>query len=102
MPKIKSEPNKYRNQHKRRIVQEESAVKEDVKPGHIIRFSYSGKNVTDPKPLVLVLHPNWQGKLHGINIDYIPERILKRFTPEERERFLGNVEKMKEYLNKEV
>ena len=73
-----TKPNQFRNQHKRRIVQTESAVKEDVKPGHIIRFSYSGKNVNDPQPMVLVLHPNWQGKLHGINIDYVPERVLQR------------------------
>ena len=73
-----TKPNQFRNQHKRRIVQTESAVKEDVKPGHIIRFSYSGENVSDPKPMVLVLHPNWQGKLHGINIDYVPERVLQR------------------------
>ena len=94
MPKIKPKPNQFRNQHKRRIVQTESAVKEDVKPGHIIRFSYSGENVNDPKPMVLVLHPNWQGKLHGLNIDYIPDAMqmsnyLKQFMSKKKKKKTG-------------
>ncbi len=46
-------------------------------PGSIIRFSYYVPNTTDPHKEVLVLHPNWQGHLHAID--------LKRLTPAERE-----------------
>jgi len=36
----------------------------------IVTFSYKGKEVHDPNPLVLVLNKRWLGKLHGINLNY--------------------------------
>ena len=53
----------------------------NLRPGQIIRFTYSHKTIDkdtgDKFKEVLILHPNWNGKLHGID--------LKRLTPAERE-----------------
>ena len=64
--------------HKKNIISEKSENKNKIVPGSIVRFSYGGKKVTDSKPLVLVLHPRWRGKLHGLNLNYLKEPILKR------------------------
>lgn len=51
--------------------------------GQILRFTYhshtgaSPDEIQDPFKEVLVLHPSWRGKMHGID--------LKRLTPAERE-----------------
>lgn len=49
-------------------------------PGQTLRFTYNGlregKLPSDKFKEVLVLHPNWQGKMHGID--------LKRLTPAEK------------------
>lgn len=49
-------------------------------PGDIIRFTYRHQSVDDqtgpPEKEVLVLHPNWRNKIHGID--------LKRLNPAER------------------
>ncbi len=53
------------------------------KPGQILRFTYHShigagtEEVADAFKEVLVLHPNWLGKMHAID--------LKRLTPAERE-----------------
>jgi hypothetical protein len=51
------------------------------KAGQILRFTYRPpkptENPVDQFKEVLVLHPNWQGKMHAID--------LKRLTPAERE-----------------
>jgi len=52
--------------HKKNIISEKSENKNKIVPGSIVRFSYGGKKVTDSKPLVLVLHPRWRGKLQGL------------------------------------
>ena len=36
----------------------------------IIMCKYSGKNVHDRNPMILVLNKNYLGKLHGINLNY--------------------------------
>ena len=50
----------------------------DVKAGAIVRFVYTGASTSgvDRNKEVLVLHPNWRGKLHGIDI--------RRLTPAEQ------------------
>lgn len=52
-----------------------------LKPGQIIRFTYHHKkvdqNTGDKYKEILVLHPSWEGKVHGID--------LKRISPAERE-----------------
>jgi|TARA_Y100000296_G_C5088670_1_gene213714 hypothetical protein len=63
--------------HRRNILSEKAAPKTKVQSGSIVRFSYTGKNVHDNQPLALVLHPRWQGKMHALNLNYIPETVLK-------------------------
>ena len=50
------------------------------KPGQMIRFTYTHQSVDaqtgDRFKEILVLHPNWQNKVHGID--------LKRLSPAER------------------
>lgn len=41
--------------------------------GQFIRFNYRGFQTVEPDKEVMVLHPNWRGQLHGID--------LKRLTP---------------------
>ena len=41
-----------------------------IQPGCVIQFEYT-KSKTDPKPLVLVVNVNYQGELHGINMNYL-------------------------------
>ena|SRR3990167_1566673 len=36
--------------------------------GDTIVFNYTSPHATDPTPKVLVLHDNWQGRVHGINL----------------------------------
>lgn len=52
-----------------------------IKPGQIVRFTYNPKVIEedtgDRFKEVLVLNPNWQGKVHGID--------LKRLTQAERD-----------------
>lgn len=49
-------------------------------PGDILRFTYKHQSVDEhtgpPQKEVLVLHPNWHNKIHGID--------LKRLSPAER------------------
>lgn len=53
------------------------------RPGQILRFTYHSHTGAGPEEIadifkeILVLHPNWLGKMHGID--------LKRLTPAERE-----------------
>lgn len=52
------------------------------KPGQVVKFSYKHRSPVDSESgdshkEVLILHPNWVGKVHGID--------LKRLSPAERE-----------------
>lgn len=44
-------------------------------PGSFVRFTYHGKRTEDMFKEILVLHPNWMGEVHGLD--------LKRITPAE-------------------
>ena len=68
---MKSSKKSYDLQHRRNIISEKSTSKMKIVPGSIIRFNYSGKEVNDNRPLVLVLNPRYRGKLHGLNIAYL-------------------------------
>jgi hypothetical protein len=69
---------KYLREHKKNIISEKrSKVKGKFKPGHIIRFSYSGKNVHDKNPYVLYLGKDKKNLLHGLNINYVSEDQLQ-------------------------
>ena len=80
--------------HKKNIISEKSENKNKIVPGSIVRFSYGGKKVTDSKPLVLVLHPRWRGKLHGLNISYIPESVLQGLWKLVQETVQGKVQRL--------
>ena len=80
--------------HKRNIISEKSENKNKIVPGSIVRFSYGGKKVTDSKPLVLVLHPRYKGKLHGLNLSYIPESVLKSLWKEVQETVQGKIKRL--------
>lgn len=55
--------------------------------GDIIAFRYPTKPVTgatEPNPKLLVLHPNWEGQMHGLRLNYAymtaqQENVLKMF-----------------------
>ena len=51
----------------------------NAQPGQIVRFTYHGTNDQPGEQFkeVLVLHPNWLGKMHGLD--------LKRMTAAQRE-----------------
>tara|TARA_Y100000593_G_scaffold79827_1_gene148748 strand:- start:880 stop:1338 length:459 start_codon:yes stop_codon:yes gene_type:complete len=80
--------------HRRNIISEKSSTKMKVVPGAIVRFSYSGKDVNDKRPLVLVLNPRFKGKLHGLNISYISESVLKQMLDLVRETAQGKIRRL--------
>ena len=80
--------------HKGNIISEVSTTKNKVQPGDIVFFNYSGKKVTTKRPLVLVLHPNWQGHLHGLNLDYIPEGTLRELWKMTKVTLQGKIERL--------
>ena len=80
--------------HNRNIISEKASSKMKIVPGSIVRFGYSGKNVHDSKPLVLVLHPRYKGKLHGLNLSYIPESVLKSLWKEVQETVQGKIKRL--------
>ena len=80
--------------HKKNIISESSIGKNKVQPGHIVRFSYSGKKVTNKRPLVLVLHPKYDGKLHGVNLDYLSESQLKQLWKITKLTLQGKIERL--------
>ena len=80
--------------HNKNILNEKASSKSKIVPGSIVRFGYSGKNVHDSKPLVLVLHPRYKGKLHGLNLSYIPESVLKSLWKEVQETVQGKIKRL--------
>ena len=80
--------------HNKNIISEATVSKGSIEPGSIVRFSYSGKNVTTGKPLVLVLHSNYKGYLHGVNIEYIPPGVLTQLWKMTKLTLSGKIEKL--------
>ena len=76
--------------HHTRIISKTKTSLGKVKPGDIIEFKYSGKDIYDKNPLVFVL--NKQGKIiNGINIGYMKEYKVKTLFNE------PNFKKLKNY-----
>jgi len=84
----------YKSQHRRNIISEKSSSKMKIVPGSIIRFSYSGKEVNDSRPLVLVLNPRYKGKLHGLNVSYLTESNLRKLLGLMRETTQGRIKRL--------
>ena len=80
--------------HNRNIISEKASSKMKIVPGSIISFGYTGKDVHDSKPLVLVLNPRYKGQLHGLNISYIPESVLKDLWKEVQETVQGKIQRL--------
>jgi len=83
----------YLTEHKKNIISEVTSKISQIEPGHIITFNYKGKNVHTPKPLVLCLNSNWEGKLHGINIEYISEDVLNKLADMTKVSFAEKISK---------
>ena len=64
--------------HSRRIQGLQPAKIKSVSPGMIVRFKYSGENIFDKNPLVLVIwNDKSDNKIHGINLNYLQESNIK-------------------------
>jgi len=62
--------------HSRNIIREDAGVFNKLTAGQIVRFNYTGKTSTVKRPLVLILHPRFRGKMHAISLDNISDAIL--------------------------
>ena len=81
---------KTKYNHRRRIIDFQLAKIKAVSPGTVIQFKYTGKNIFDKKPTVLVLwNDKYESKIHGINLNYLNEFKIKILFDEIMER--GNI-----------
>ena len=51
---------------------------EKLKPGDVIRFSYTAKSSNDPNPIVLFLD-KYEGLVHGLNFNYMTQSERRHF-----------------------
>ena len=73
--------------HSRRVNNLQPAKIKALYPGTIVQFKYSGDNIFDKKPMVLVLWNDYQEyKIHGINLNYLIESKIKILFEEIMER----------------
>jgi len=78
---------KTRYNHVERIIGLQPAIIKSLYPGTIVQFQYTGKNIFDKKPMVLVLWNEYQEyKIHGINLNYLSEFKIKMLFKEMMER----------------
>ena len=76
--------------HKRRIQDLQPAKLKSLYPGTIVQFKYTGKDIFDKSPMVLVLWNDYsESKIHGINLNYLTEFKIKMLFGEIMER--GNI-----------
>ena len=80
--------------HRKQIINEVASSKTKTQSGDIVFFNYAGKKVTTKRPMVLVLHPNWKGYLHGLNLDYMPQSTLKRLWEITKVTLAGKVQRL--------
>ena len=83
----------YTSQHKGNILSETATGFYNISSGSIIRFSYKGKTVSNPRPLVLVLNPDYENKLHGIALDTLSESMLNDLADIVRETLADKIER---------
>ena len=55
--------------------------------GEIVRFTYQKKNVTDSKPLVMIIHKE-KDYVKGINLNYLTEYRVQQLL-QENIKFIG-------------
>jgi formylmethanofuran dehydrogenase subunit D len=76
--------------HRERITDFQLAKIKAISPGTLIQFRYTGENIFDNKPMVLVLwNDKYESKIHGINLNYLNEFKVKTLFNEIMER--GNI-----------
>ena len=85
---------KYTTLHERNIVSEAQTNRTKLEPGDIIRFNYTGKDVHVDRPLVFVLHPDYDGKLHAISLDYISEPVLIKLSKIVKDKITARIQKL--------
>ena len=66
----------FMSQYRRRITRGDKVSLKTLLPGDIVTFHYIGKDVHTPRPIVVVLNSNWEGKLHGLALRHIPVMAL--------------------------
>ena len=66
--------------HRKRILNyTQTSTFKVVYPGMIFRFNYSGDNVFDGMPIVLVVWNDYlEKKIHGINLNYLTDHKIKK------------------------
>ena len=78
-------PRKYN--HKQKIINRQPAKIKSVMPGMVLEFNYTGKNISDKWPIILVLYNEYYGKrqrgknvlIHSINLNYLNNASVSKF-----------------------
>lgn len=79
--------------------------------GDIVVFSYpavhqQGTQAHDPFPQVLVLHPNWQNNVHGLNLNYLTDNEINALRmivdPGFELKYAENLQKRDPHLIQEI
>ena len=69
---------KVKYNHKARVLSFQPAKIKSLYPGTIVQFKYTGKDIFDKLPMVLVLWNDYVGyKIHGVNLNYLGEYQIK-------------------------
>ena len=84
----------YTSTHSRNIITEDASGIYSIESGSIVRFNYKGKNVTNSRPIVLVLNPDWDGKLHGLALEPMSENMLNDLYKIVKETLGDKIEKI--------
>ena len=64
--------------HQRRVLDTQLAKIKTLYPGTIVEFKYSGNDIFDKEPMVLILWNDYKNyKIHGINLNYLSEFKIK-------------------------
>ena len=87
-------PKTYTYAHERNIVSEARTVRTKLSPGHVIRFNYKGERANVKRPLVFVLHPDYEGFLHGLTLDYISESTLVALSKIVKDTVVAKIQKL--------
>ena len=66
--------------HKQNYEGIQPAILKALYPGMICQFKYSGKDIFDKNPLILLLHREVTDSklIHGLNLNYLPETLVQK------------------------
>ena len=67
--------------HHRRILSRKIVKLSQINPGDIIQFSYSGEDIYDKSPLVLILQKK-SDMIDGVNLNYLKEFLVQSLLTE--------------------